>query len=259
MSLLQTVSSSAINLHSIINSSLIPGSQILSKRQTIFLLPVDPMDKNQKDPDTIHLEAPRLAQQMHKACKRHQNTVCWVDINLALNKVLKFYQTRSNASSRNTPSLWYPESCSDGNWRSLVREGFFVTSSSSKDFLQDKWMKDLGSEVVQQSNSSQSSQPNPNPDLDGTVKHVVCRETNHEQRAYSSKEIETRSSREDDKKQDRTGRPVVCPRTPQTRFSRDSTNFNVEDETKHDRTRRPVVCRDANHEQSMLHEVDIDF
>ena len=47
----------AFNLHSIINSGLIPGSQSLSNRQTIFFLPVDPMDKNHKDPDTIDLEA----------------------------------------------------------------------------------------------------------------------------------------------------------------------------------------------------------
>ena len=56
----------AINLHSIINSGLIPDS---------IFLPVDPMDKNHKDPDTIDLEAPRLAQYMHKAWKKHQNTV----------------------------------------------------------------------------------------------------------------------------------------------------------------------------------------
>ena len=37
----------AINLHSIINSGLIPGGQILN-RQTVFFLPVDPMDKNHK-------------------------------------------------------------------------------------------------------------------------------------------------------------------------------------------------------------------
>ena len=35
----------AINLHSIINSGLIPGGQILNNRQTVFFLPVDPMDK----------------------------------------------------------------------------------------------------------------------------------------------------------------------------------------------------------------------
>ena len=32
-----------------------------------------------------------------------------------------------------------------------------------------------------------------------------------------------------------------------------------EEAVKHDRTREPVVCRDANHERSMLNEVDIDF
>ena len=36
----------AINLLSIINSGLIPGGQNLSKRQTVFFLPVDPWTKN---------------------------------------------------------------------------------------------------------------------------------------------------------------------------------------------------------------------
>ena len=128
----------AINLHSIINAGLIPGGQNLSNRQTVFFLPVDPMDKNHKDPDTIDLNAPRHAQYMHKAWKKHQNTGFWVDINLALMKGLKFHQTRSNAidSSRNTPSLLYSESCYDGIWRSHIRECFCVTTTSSKDLLE---------------------------------------------------------------------------------------------------------------------------
>ena len=65
----------AINLHPTTKSGLILGGQHLSKRQTVFFLPVGPMDKNHKDPDTIDLEAPRLAQYMHKAWKKHQNTV----------------------------------------------------------------------------------------------------------------------------------------------------------------------------------------
>ena len=73
----------AINLHSIINSGLIPGGKNLSNRQTVFFLPVAPMDKNHKDPNTIDLNAPRHAQYMHKAWKRHQDAVYWVDINLA--------------------------------------------------------------------------------------------------------------------------------------------------------------------------------
>ena len=34
---------------------------------------------------------------MHNAWKRHQVAVFWVDINLAIEKGLTFYQTRSNA------------------------------------------------------------------------------------------------------------------------------------------------------------------
>ena len=81
----------AINSHSIINSGLIPGGQKLSNR------PVDRTHKNHKDPDTIDLSVPRHAQYMHKAWKSHQDAVYWVDINLAMRKGLKFYQTRSNA------------------------------------------------------------------------------------------------------------------------------------------------------------------
>ena len=43
----------AINLHSITNSGLIPGGHNLSNRQIVFFLPVDPMDKEHKDPDMI--------------------------------------------------------------------------------------------------------------------------------------------------------------------------------------------------------------
>ena len=89
-------------------------------------------------------------------------------------------------------------------------------------------------QVVQQSKSSHSNQPNPNPDHDDrTGTPVDCRDACDAQGAY------------------------------QTRSSHESTNFNVEAETNHDRTGKPVVCRDASHaqghEQSMLNEVDIDF
>ena len=97
------------------------------------------MDKEHKDPDTIDLGAPRLAQYMHKTWKKHQNTVYWVDINLAQRKGLKFYQTRSNAIIFHETLPAYcipkPESCSDGNWRSHIRKSVCVTSASSKDFL----------------------------------------------------------------------------------------------------------------------------
>ena len=122
-------------------------------------------------------------------------------------------------------------------------------------------MKELGSEVarqpegevVRQAKSSQSTQPNPNPNHDRMGRPVVCSE-----RAPRSQEIETRSSCEEDANHDRTGRPVVCSqRASHLRFSRDSTKFNLEEATNHDRMVRPVVCSQS--ERSMLNEVDIDF
>ena len=55
------------------------------------------MDGEHKVLGTIDLGTQSLAQSMHKAWKKHQNTVYWVDINLALKKGLTLYQTRSNA------------------------------------------------------------------------------------------------------------------------------------------------------------------
>ena len=51
----------AFNLHSIINNGLILGGQGISKRQTVFFLPIDPRDKNHKDPEHIDFSVLRLA------------------------------------------------------------------------------------------------------------------------------------------------------------------------------------------------------
>ena len=48
----------------------------------------------------IDLSVPRHAQYLHKAWKRHQNAVYWVDIDLAIRKGLTFYHTPSNASAK---------------------------------------------------------------------------------------------------------------------------------------------------------------
>ena len=87
----------AFNLHSIINNGLILGGQDLSRRQTVFFLPIDPRDKNHKDPEHIDFSAPRRARYVHSAWKNHQDAVFWVDVNLAIREGLTFYQTRSNA------------------------------------------------------------------------------------------------------------------------------------------------------------------
>ena len=87
----------AFNLHSIINNGLIPGGQDSSRRQTVFFLPIDPRDRGHQDPAKIDFTIPRRAQYLHRAWKKHQDTVFLVDIHLAIQKGLTFYQTRSNA------------------------------------------------------------------------------------------------------------------------------------------------------------------
>ena len=55
------------NLHSIINNGLIPGGQNLSRRQTVFFLPVDPRNESHRDPEYIDFSVPRLAA-IHAQC-----------------------------------------------------------------------------------------------------------------------------------------------------------------------------------------------
>ena len=87
---------SNFNLYSIISNGLIPGGQNLSRRQSVFFLLVDPRNKDHKDPEYIDFSAPRLARYLHRAWKRHQDAVFWIDIDLGIREGL-FYQTRSNA------------------------------------------------------------------------------------------------------------------------------------------------------------------
>ena len=55
------------NLHSIINNGLVAGGQNLSRRQTVFFLPVDPRDESHRDPERIDFSVPRLARYVHSA------------------------------------------------------------------------------------------------------------------------------------------------------------------------------------------------
>ena len=88
---------STFNVYSIVSNGLVPGGQNLSRRQTVFFLPVDPRNESHRDPEYIDFSVPRLARYMHKAWKRHQDAVFWVDIDLGIKEGLVFYQTRSNA------------------------------------------------------------------------------------------------------------------------------------------------------------------
>ena len=231
----------AINLHSIINSGLIAGGQHLSKRQTVFFLLVEPMDKEHKDPEKIDLEAPRLARYMHKAWKKHQNTVYWVDINLALKKGLKFNQTRSNAIIlHNTlPAYCIPKVVRMETGEIRYEKAYESRRIPPKISLRHDWMKELGSEVARQ---AEVNQPNPNPNQDRTGRPVVTEQASH----WSAEEIDTRFSRD-------------CKNTNLFVEGLDKdkdTDKNVD--ADHDRTGRPVVIGQPTGSSTPFNEVDID-
>ena len=106
-----------------------------------------------------------------------------MDINLALKKGLKFYQTRSNAIilHETLPAYCIPKVVRMETGEVIYEKVYASPRPPPKISLKHDWMKELGSEVarqpdgevVQQSKSSQSSQPNPNPDHDRTGKPVV--------------------------------------------------------------------------------------
>ena len=150
----------AINLHSIMNSVLIPGGQILSKRHTVFYTSVDPMNKEHRDPDFVDLEAPRLAWYKQKTWKKHQNTVYWVDIKLAQKNGFKFYQTRSNAIILydTLPANCIPKAIMM-EIGEIIYEKVFASPRLPKIFFFKNWMKELGSEVAGGGEDPQQTQP----------------------------------------------------------------------------------------------------
>ena len=204
-----------------------------------------------------------------------QNTVYWVDINFALKKGIKHDRTLS-FFTKSSPAYCIPKVVRMETGDVIYEKVYTSPRPPPKVSLKHDWMKILGSEVARQSEgevarqakSSQSSQSNPHPHHDRTVKPVV----RLQRRAPHSQEIKTRSFPEEAVRYVGTGNllvavmkitsapTVVCSeQASHPRFSREGQNLIFEDEINHDRTGKPVVCRDANHECSMLNEVDIDF
>ena len=93
----------------------------------------------------IDLNVPRRAQYLHKAWKRHQNAVYWVDINLAIEKGLKFCQTRSNAIilQETLPAYCIPKVVRLKTGESHIRKSIHVTSASTKDLLETRMEKNI--------------------------------------------------------------------------------------------------------------------
>ena len=143
----------------IISSGLIFGGQSLSNRQTVFFLPVDPMDKSHKHLEVIDLNVPRHAQYLHNAWKRHQDAVYWADINLAIKKGLTFYQTRSNAIifQETLPAYCVPKVVRMKTGEVLYEKVYMSPRLPPKISLQHEWKRELDSDHAQRAEAGQLS------------------------------------------------------------------------------------------------------
>ena len=213
----------AFNLHSIINSGLIPGGQNSSKRQKVFFLLIDPRDKDHEDPEYTDFSVPRRAQYLHNAWKRHPDAVYWVDSNLAIRKGLTFYQTRSNAIILQgiLPAYCIPEVVRLKTGEILYEKAYMSPRPPPQISLRHDWTKELGSKIVQQPEGKTVRQPegevvrqtkffqstqlilNPIRDRSGRPD-----EMQDERKTSRSQEISVNSFNEEPSSSDRTGRPV---------------------------------------------------
>ena len=171
----------------------------------------------------------RRAQYVHKAWKRHQDAVYWVDINLAIEKGLKFYQTRSNAIilQETLPACCIPKVVRMETGGVIIEKVFMSPRPPPKIPLKHEWKRKLGSEHAQRSEVGQLS------------------------RSFQSNQPILNPSRE------RTGRRVVEDDTRTVQDGRKNVPFST---VSSEKMWRPVVDHDnLSDEQTMLNEVNMDF
>ena len=105
---------------------------------------MDPVNKEHKDPDLIDLEAPRLAWYQQTKWKRHQDTVYWIDVQLAQQKGLKFVQTSFNAIILydTLPAYCIPKAVLVETGEIIYENVFESPRPPPKISFEDNWMKE---------------------------------------------------------------------------------------------------------------------
>ena len=250
----------SVNLHFIINNG--PGGQNSSRRQTIFFLPIDPRDKGHQDPATIDFNKPRLARYMHNAWNKHQDAVFSVDINLAIQKGLTFYQTRSNAIilQGTLPAYCIPKVVRLKTGEVQNEKSNMSPRPPPKISLRHDWARrevPLGStvdqqqpegevarqpegEVARQAKFFQPTQPILNPIRDGSGQPGITQDVTvvqDERKTSRSQEISVNSFNEELCSSDRSGKPdkdtVAVQDDPEE--DQEAETLNINDETIRER------------------------
>ena len=144
------------------------------ERQTVFFTAVNLMNKEHKDLYEIDLNAPRLAWYKQKKWKRHQDTVYWVDIQLAQRKGFNFYQTRCNAIILydTLPAYCIPKVIMMESGEIIFEKVHASLRPPPKISFKGNLMKQVDSEVAGDSGDSQQIQPKSKTQFSTTVRLV---------------------------------------------------------------------------------------
>ena len=190
---------------------------------------------------------------MHKAWKRHQDAVYWVDINLAIAKGLKFYQTRSNAIilQKTLPAYCIPKVVRLETGEVIYDKVYMSPRPPPKISLKHEWKRELVSEIgrqpegevarqsrgeVQHATFFQPTRPIPKPTCDRSGQpedtqgvFVVKGETTR------SHEIYEKGFHEKLCASDRSGQPEITPSVIEARNLSENTRV----EQTHDGSGQP--------------------
>ena len=118
------------------------------------------MQKNHRDPTELDLSKPRLASYKQK-WKVHQDTLYWVEKQLAQRKGLKFYQKRPNAIILDDafPAYCIPKVVVMESGEIIYQKVLVSPRPPPTISCKDNWMKELDSEVAASSKDTQRIQP----------------------------------------------------------------------------------------------------
>ena len=206
------------------------------------------------------MNVPRRAQYLHNAWKRHQDAVFWVDIDLAIEKGLTFYQTRSNAIilQETLPVYCIPKDVRLKIGEILYEKVCMSPRPPPKISLRHEWTRELGSkvvrqpegetvrqpegEVVRQTKFFQPTQPTPNPIRDRSERLDDMQNGRNTSR---SQEINVNSFNEELSSSDRTGRLVAtlhkAAAQDDSQVCHAADTLNVDDEVFRKRMENPLL------------------
>ena len=162
------------------------------------------------------MNVPRRAQYLHNAWERHQDAVFWVDINLAIEKGLTFYQTRSNAIilQETHPAYCIPKVVRLKTGEVLHEKVYMSPRPPPKISLKHEWKRESASahaqraEAGQLSTSFQSNQAILNPIRERSGRPDITHDVigvQDERKTSRSQEIDVNSFHEETVSSERTG------------------------------------------------------